>query len=130
MKTTSSYTWSKREVTEQGSPLTDLIDLGLNRAKYATGCVDALLSELKKKAVNKEYALLTRQRNFRNRITKISDCRCRVLVVIDGFNSFFSPRSRVIREDKSCVLPAEFVLTDAFLSLTKNDWVNYCTIAS
>jgi hypothetical protein len=44
-------------------------------------------------------------------------------VVIDGFNSFFSPKSKVIREDKSIVLPQDFLLTDAFLSLTRNDWV-------
>nr|CAG4636999.1 EOG090X05V1 [Ceriodaphnia reticulata]SVE72925.1 EOG090X05V1 [Ceriodaphnia reticulata] len=109
LKTTATYTWSKREVTNEGAPLSELIDLGLNRAKYATGCVVALLDELKKSAIGKQ---------------------CRVLVIIDGFNSFFSPRSRVFREDKSAVLPSEFVLTDAFLSLTKNDWNNGAIVVS
>lgn len=51
--------------------------------------------------------------------------RCRVLVVIDGFNSFFYPETRAKREDRSVILPSEFLLTDAFLSITRNDWV-YC----
>nr|SVE70412.1 EOG090X05V1 [Daphnia similis]SVE71036.1 EOG090X05V1 [Daphnia similis]SVE72299.1 EOG090X05V1 [Daphnia similis] len=109
LKTTENYAWSKREMTAAGSPLSELIDLGMNRAKYATNCVTALLGELKKAAVSK---------------------RCRVLVVIDGFNSFFSPKSRVQREDKSMVLPTEFVLTDAFLSLTRNDWNNGAIVVS
>ncbi|XP_057370312.1 small ribosomal subunit protein mS29-like [Daphnia carinata] len=109
LQTTETYTWSKREMTAAGSSLSELIDLGLNRAKYATDCVAALLGELKKAAVGK---------------------RCRVLVVIDGFNAFFSPKSRVRREDKSFVLPTEFALTDAFLSLTRNDWNNGAIIVS
>nr|SVE75113.1 EOG090X05V1 [Daphnia dolichocephala] len=109
LKTTETYTWSKREVTAEGSPLSELIDLGLNRAKYATDCVVALLDELKKAAMSK---------------------RCRVLVIIDGFNSFFSPKSRVLREDRSVVMPTEFLLTDAFLSLTRNDWNNGAVVVS
>jgi hypothetical protein len=42
-------------VTAEGSPLSELIDLGLNRAKYATGCIVALLDELKKAASSKQY---------------------------------------------------------------------------
>nr|CAG4650964.1 EOG090X05V1 [Simocephalus serrulatus]SVE94226.1 EOG090X05V1 [Simocephalus serrulatus] len=109
LKTTSTYTWSKREITAEGAPLSELIDLGLNRAKYATSCIAALLDELKKAAVNNQ---------------------CRVLVVIDGFNSFFSPRSRATREDKSVVLPSDFVVTEAFLSITKNDWNNGAVVVS
>ncbi|XP_046447592.1 28S ribosomal protein S29, mitochondrial-like [Daphnia pulex] len=109
LKTSNTYTWSKREVTAEGSPLSELIDLGLNRAKYATGCIVALLDELKKAASSKQ---------------------CRVLVVIDGFNSFFSRKSNVIREDKSMVLPSDFLLTDALLSLTRNDWNNGAVVVS
>lgn len=43
--------WSKREITSEGVPLKELIDLGLNRGKYASGCIAALLEELKKAAI-------------------------------------------------------------------------------
>lgn len=51
LNTTQTYTWSKRESTPEGAYLGELVDLGLNRGKYATGCVVALLDELKKAAV-------------------------------------------------------------------------------
>jgi hypothetical protein len=41
------YVWSKRETTHQGAPLMDLVDLGINRVKYASDCVNALTKELK-----------------------------------------------------------------------------------
>ena len=50
--------WSKREVTPAGSKLTDLIDLGLNRAKYASGCVAALIAEIKTATINKKYHMI------------------------------------------------------------------------
>jgi len=109
LKTTEIYTWSKREITPAGSKLTDLIDLGLSRTKYATGCVASLISEIKKSTINKN---------------------CRTLVVIDGYNGFFSPKTRALREDKSVILPSEFVLTEAFLSVTKNDWNNGAVVLS
>nr|CAG4642504.1 EOG090X05V1 [Evadne anonyx] len=55
---------------------------------------------------------------------------CRTLVVIDGYNGFFSPKTRALREDKSVILPSEFVLTEAFLSVTKNDWNNAAVVLS
>nr|CAG4644781.1 EOG090X05V1 [Leptodora kindtii] len=109
LKTTETYTWSKREVTEEGSSWNTLLDLGLTRGKYATDCVAVLLKEIKKAAINKQ---------------------CRVLVVIDGFNAFFSPRTRAVREDKSVILPSDFALTEAFLSMTTNDWNNGAVVVS
>ena len=54
LKTTETYTWSKREVTEEGSSWNTLLDLGLTRGKYATDCVAVLLKEIKKAAINKQ----------------------------------------------------------------------------
>ena len=51
LKTTETRTWSKRETTPAGSSLLELIELGLNRAKYATDVIDALLTEIKRAAV-------------------------------------------------------------------------------
>lgn len=42
-------------MTKEGVPLSELIEMGLNRAKYATGCVAALLDELKRAATGKQY---------------------------------------------------------------------------
>nr|CAG4647891.1 EOG090X05V1 [Moina brachiata]SVE93001.1 EOG090X05V1 [Moina brachiata] len=109
LNTTQTYTWSKRESTPEGAYLGELIDLGLNRAKYATGCVAALLDELKKAATQD---------------------KCRCLVVIDGFNAFFSTKTRATREDKSMLLPSDFALTDSFLSITRNDWNNAAIVVS
>lgn len=109
LKTTETRTWSKRETTPAGSSLLELIELGLNRAKYATDVIDALLTEIKRAAVADQ---------------------CRVLVVVDGFNAFFSSQSMVRRIDRSVVPPAEFALTKSFLSIIRNDWNNGAVVVS
>jgi small subunit ribosomal protein S29 len=39
--------WSKREKTEEGAPLLELMEHGINRVKYASDCVVALVKEIK-----------------------------------------------------------------------------------
>nr|CAG4650143.1 EOG090X05V1 [Sida crystallina] len=109
MKTTETYTWSKREMTPEGSTWNELIELGLTRAKYATDCVDILLKEIKKAATKDQ---------------------CRVLVVIDGMNAFFESKSLARREDRSYIQPLNFSLTHSFLSITNNDWNNGAVVVS
>nr|CAG4646249.1 EOG090X05V1 [Macrothrix elegans] len=109
LKTSETYSWSKREITEKGVHLSEIIEFGVNRGKYASACIVALLNELKLAACGN---------------------KCQVLVAVDGFNSFFSPRTRLMLEDKSKILPKDCTLTDAFLSMTKSDWINGAVIVT
>lgn len=97
------YTWSKRESTEEGAPLLELVELGINRVKYASDIVIALIKEIKKSSTSG---------------------KCRTLVVLDGFNAFFSTKTRIKSDTKSMVLPSKVTLTEAFLDITKFDWCN------
>lgn len=99
----NEYVWSKREVTEKGSKLLDLVEHGINRVKYASDCVVALAQEIKLLSTNG---------------------KCKTLVAIDGYNAFFYPNTRVFTEKKEIVHPHKVTLTQAFLTLTEQDWTN------
>lgn len=97
------YQWSKRELTPKDSTLLELIDHGINRAKYASDCIVYLAEEIK---------LLS------------TAGKCKTLVAIDGFNAFFYPNIRVYTEKKEPVHPHKVTVTEAFLNLTKWNWRN------
>ncbi|XP_013191960.2 small ribosomal subunit protein mS29 [Amyelois transitella] len=103
LKTSKQYVWSKREVTEAGSPLLQLVDHGINRVKYSCDVIEALLQELKHLSTTKQ---------------------CKTFVAIDGFNGFFYPLTRLNTPTKRKVKPEEVTLTNSFLELTKSDWNN------
>lgn len=46
--------WSKREKTEAGAPLAQLVEHGISRVKYACDVVDALIKEIKTLSHNKQ----------------------------------------------------------------------------
>lgn len=46
--------WSKREKTEQGAPLLELVEHGIARVKYACDVIEALLNEIKILSNNKQ----------------------------------------------------------------------------
>lgn len=95
--------WNKRETTPKDAPLTELVDYGINRVKYASRCVVALAEEIKK-------------------LSKAG--KCKTFVAIDGFNAFFYSRTTILTEKKQVVHPSKLTLTEAFLNLTKFDWNN------
>lgn len=103
LETQQEYVWSKREIMAPHIPLLELVDLGIARARYSTDIVFALVSELKTHAIQD---------------------RCKVAVVIDGINTFFSPVTRHRREDRSIVGPEHFTLFQAFMQLFGSDWKN------
>ncbi|XP_057666720.1 28S ribosomal protein S29, mitochondrial [Diorhabda carinulata] len=103
VKTTVEYIWSKREITPKGSNLTELIDHGINRVKYASNTIVALCNEIKILSTNGIF---------------------KTLVAIDGFNAFFYPNTRVYTEKKEVVHPHKITITEGFLNLTKSDWKN------
>nr|XP_027219166.1 28S ribosomal protein S29, mitochondrial-like [Penaeus vannamei] len=103
LETSMTYTWTRRESTEAGSPLMALVEQGVNRARYASDCIMALTTEIKK------YA---------------TDGRCKVAVVVDGINTFYCPNSFYRREDRTVVEPDNLTLYQAFSQLFDSDWKN------
>ncbi|XP_050403055.1 28S ribosomal protein S29, mitochondrial [Patella vulgata] len=104
-----SYTWSKRESTEPGTPLIDIVDFGLSRNKFASDCVGVLMKEVKKYACDK---------------------RVKVLVAIDGVNGLYS-QCALKTEEKENVLIENVSLVRTFRKLLHNDWSNgfvVCTV--
>nr|CAG4645518.1 EOG090X05V1 [Lynceus sp. MCZ IZ 141354] len=109
LKTSKDYIWTKREITPAGSSLEDIIKQGLNRPKFSTDCYVVLLKEVKMHA---------------------NEGRCKVLVVADGINSSFAPKSRARAEDRSIVPAFKFSLNKAMIDITDCDWKNGAVIAS
>ncbi|KAL0851577.1 hypothetical protein ABMA28_007359 [Loxostege sticticalis] len=109
LKVSKEYVWSKREKTEAGAPLAQLVEHGISRVKYACDVVDALIKEIKTLSHNKQ---------------------CKTFVAIDGFNSFFYPLTRLSTPTKKKVKPEEVTLTTTFMELTKNDWTNAVILLS
>lgn len=103
LKVSNEYVWSKREKTEVGTPLSELVELGINRVKYACDVIDALVEEIKLLSNNKQ---------------------CKTFVAIDGFNSFFYPLTRLNTPTKKKVKPEEVSLTTSMMKITTNDWTN------
>ncbi|GBP44597.1 28S ribosomal protein S29, mitochondrial [Eumeta japonica] len=99
----TEYIWSKRETTPVGASLLELVDHGINRVKFASDVIEALIHEIKNLSTNK---------------------KCKTFVAIDGFNSFFYPTTRLRSPTKKVVPPSEVTLTPPFLEITKNDWKN------
>ncbi|XP_018567676.1 28S ribosomal protein S29, mitochondrial [Anoplophora glabripennis] len=103
IKTSEDHVWSKREVTPAGSPLSELVEHGINRVKYASTCAVILCDEIKKLSTQGV---------------------CKTLVTVDGYNAFFYPNTRVYTEKKEVVHPHKVTLTEGFLNLSKFDWNN------
>ncbi|XP_046628173.1 28S ribosomal protein S29, mitochondrial [Neodiprion virginianus] len=109
LTTDKEYTWSLRESTPRGVPLMQLVDLGINRVRYASEIIIALTSELKEASIAG---------------------KCQTLVMIDGYNIFFTDRTRVFTDAKAMVLPDKVSLTIAALEMTKYDWCNGAVVVS
>ncbi|XP_003393846.1 28S ribosomal protein S29, mitochondrial [Bombus terrestris] len=103
LKTTKEYTWSQREVTKVGDSLSNLIEFGIQRTKFACGVINALVDELK--------------------IASTAG-KCRTLVVIDGFNALTSDITHVRDENRVYVPPDKISITSAFLSIVDYNWCN------
>lgn len=109
LKVSRDYVWSKRETTPAGAPMLELIDHGINRAKFSCDAIAALLGELKEQS---------------------TAGRVKTMVVIDGFNAFFNPHTRILTENKVRVTPDKLTLTRPFLDITGADWCNgVCIVA-
>ncbi|XP_067395252.1 small ribosomal subunit protein mS29 isoform X3 [Emydura macquarii macquarii] len=79
IKTQQTYMWSKRESTEEGRPLGEVVEQGLNRVKNASDAVGVVLKELKKQCPLGSF---------------------RLLVAVDGINALWG-RTALRKKDKS-----------------------------
>lgn len=109
VRTTKDYVWSKRETTPANSTLLELVDHGINRAKYASDVVSVLLDEIKLQSTKGKI---------------------RTMVLIDGYNSLFYEKTNLKGEHKVMIPSSKITLTKPFLELTKHNWSNgLCVLA-
>ncbi|XP_075856327.1 small ribosomal subunit protein mS29 isoform X3 [Microcebus murinus] len=100
IKVQEKYVWNKRESTEKGSPLGEVVEQGITRVKNATDAVGIVLKELKRQSSLGIF---------------------RLLVAVDGVNALWG-RTTLKREDKSLIAPEELALIHNLRKMVKNDW--------
>lgn len=103
LKVSKDYVWSKRETTPAGAKLIELVDHGINRVKFASEAIEALLGELKQQS---------------------TEGKLKTMVLIDGYNSFFHTKSNIYGEYKVMIPPQKITLTKPFIDITSYDWCN------
>ncbi|KAL6109458.1 dap3 [Pungitius sinensis] len=110
IKTRQRYSWTKREFTEEGSPLVQLVDQGISRVKSSSDVVGAVMKELRAQSGQPES-------NFR------------LAVAVDGVNALWG-RSTIRKEDKSPVDPEELTLVHNLKKLMTNSWTGGAIITT
>ncbi|XP_028281046.1 small ribosomal subunit protein mS29 [Parambassis ranga] len=110
IKTKQRYVWTKREFTDEGRPLGELVDQGISRIKSSTDVVGAVMKELR---------LQSGQPG--------SDFR--LAVAVDGVNALWG-RSSIKKQDKSAVDPEELTLIYNLRKLMKNNWTGGAIITT
>uniref|UniRef100_A0A671WG95 Small ribosomal subunit protein mS29 n=1 Tax=Sparus aurata TaxID=8175 RepID=A0A671WG95_SPAAU len=110
IKTKQRYIWTKREFTEEGAALGELVDQGIARVKSSSDVVGAVIKELRLQSGQPE-----------------SDFR--MAVAVDGVNALWG-RSTIKKEDKSSVDPEELTLVYNLRKLMKNDWTGGAIITT
>ncbi|KAJ7417405.1 28S ribosomal protein S29, mitochondrial [Willisornis vidua] len=100
IKTQKRYMWGKRESTEEGRPLGEVVEQGLARVRSASDAVGVVLKELKQQSQRGAF---------------------RLLVAVDGVNALWG-RTTLRKEDKSPVSPEELTLVHNLRKMVRNDW--------
>ncbi|XP_012870834.1 PREDICTED: 28S ribosomal protein S29, mitochondrial isoform X1 [Dipodomys ordii] len=100
IKVQEKYVWNKRESTEKGSPLRDIVEQGITRVRNATDAVGIVMKELKRQSSSGMFHLL---------------------VAVDGINALWG-RTTLKREDKSPIAPEELALVHNLRKMVRNDW--------
>ncbi|KAM3613646.1 uncharacterized protein V6R79_002878 [Siganus canaliculatus] len=110
IKTKQRYVWTKREFTEEGSALGELVDQGITRVKSSSDVVGAVMKELRLQS-------------------GLPDPDFRLAVAVDGVNALWG-RSTIKKEDKSAVDPEELTLVYNLRKLMRNDWTGGAIITT
>lgn len=110
VKTRHKYVWNKREATEEGRPLGELVDQGVSRVKSSSDVVGAVMKELRLQS-------------------GAPDAAFRLAVAVDGVNALWG-RTTLKKEDKSPVAAEELTLVHNLRKMMKNDWTGGATIVT
>uniref|UniRef100_A0A8C7C7Q1 Small ribosomal subunit protein mS29 n=1 Tax=Oncorhynchus kisutch TaxID=8019 RepID=A0A8C7C7Q1_ONCKI len=118
IKLRQRYVWTKRESTEEGRPLGELVDMGVSRVKSSSDVVGAVLKELRLQAGGTEGGF-------------------RLAVAVDGVNGLWG-RTTLKKEDEPCtntfihltVAPEELTLVHNLRKMINNDWCGGAVIAT
>uniref|UniRef100_A0A673G404 Small ribosomal subunit protein mS29 n=1 Tax=Sinocyclocheilus rhinocerous TaxID=307959 RepID=A0A673G404_9TELE len=105
LKTTQRYVWTKRESTEKGQPLGELIDQGVNRMKSSSDVVGAVLRELRLQAGGATEG----------------EGAFKLAVAVDGVNALWGKTS-LKKEDRTMCEPEELTLIHNLRKMMKNNW--------
>ncbi|KAG9345414.1 hypothetical protein JZ751_009961 [Albula glossodonta] len=116
IKTTKRYVWTKRESTEEGQPLRELVEQGISRVKRSSDVVGALLRELRLQAGG-----VTAEADGQERF--------RLAVAVDGVNALWG-RTSLRKENKSLISPEELTLVHNLRKMLRNDWSGGAIITS
>lgn len=108
IKVQEKYVWNKRESTEKGSPLGEVVEQGLTRVRNATDAVGVVMKELKTQSALGLFHLL---------------------VAVDGVNALWG-RTTLKREDRTLIAPEELSLVHNLRKMVKNDWHGGAIVAS
>lgn len=100
IKVQEKYVWNKRESTEKGSPLGEVVEQGITRVRSATDAVGVVLKELKRQSSLGLFHLL---------------------VAVDGVNALWG-RTTLKKEDRTMIAPEELALVHSLRKMVKNDW--------
>lgn len=102
LQTTKEYVWTVKEKTEAGIPISEIIEFGINRQKFASDCVGAVLREVRLAASAKQI---------------------KVLVAVDGINGFWR-EARIRVAGKKEVPAAEVSMIHNFKKMFTSSWSN------
>ncbi|KAM4755823.1 small ribosomal subunit protein mS29 isoform 1-T2 [Cyanocitta cristata] len=108
IKTQKKYMWGKRESTEEGRPLGEVVEQGLARVRSASDAVGVVLREIKQQSHRGSF---------------------RLLVAVDGVNALWG-RTTLRKEDKSPVSPEELTLVHNLRKMVRNDWSGGAVVTS
>ncbi|NXH09456.1 RT29 protein, partial [Bucco capensis] len=108
IKTQRRYTWGKRESTEEGRPLAEVVEQGLARVRSASDAVGVLLRELRQQSPHGSF---------------------RLLLAVDGLNALWG-RTTLRKEDKSPVSPEELTLVYNLRKMIRNNWSGGAIVAT
>ncbi|NXI44336.1 RT29 protein, partial [Galbula dea] len=100
IKTQRKYVWGKRESTEEGRPLSEVVEQGLARVRSASDAVGVVLKEVREQCHLGSF---------------------RLLVAVDGVNALWG-RTTLKKEDKSPVSPEELTLVYNLRKMMMNNW--------
>lgn len=109
LKTTKDYVWTKRETTPAGSTFSELIEHGINRAKFASEVIRVLLDEIKLASTSGKI---------------------KTLVAIDGYNTLFYDHTNLRGKFKVVIPSSKVTLRQPFIDITKHDWSNGVVLLS